>query len=251
MILPDKGKYPITQRFNDPCCRASYAQFGMSGHNGIDVGTPTGVPLYAPISGTAQVLNDPGGFGNYVKISNSKFASVVVAHLSKFSIANNTQVVEGQTQIGLSGASGNVTGPHYHFGVKPVGYNNSNGFYGAVDPTPYLTATPVAGGTAMFNADQVRFLASKAGINLTAAQVTESTKKPAYDVALNFILTLRNQKNAEYRALLTSAQAIADVLGITHDADHVDQKAVLDAVTALKNQGGGEYTPVGQLYVKK
>lgn len=96
-------------------------------------------------------------------------------------------------------------------------------------------------GMSSFSVDQIKVLATKAGINQTPAQLAEGATKPAYDVALNFILTLRNAKNAEYRALLTSAQLIADVVGVAHDADHVDQKAVLDAVKVLKaNSGSGD-----------
>lgn len=91
---------------------------------------------------------------------------------------------------------------------------------------------------ANFSVDQIKVLASKAGISQTAAQLAEGAKKDAYEVALNFILTLRNAKNAEYKALLTSAQAIADAVGVAHDADHVDQKAVLAAVNALKANPG-------------
>lgn len=175
MILPDKGKYPITQYFNDICCQASYAQFGMKGHNGIDVATPLGTPLYAPISGNAQVLSDPGGFGYYVKISNSQFASVVVAHLSRFSIGNRA-VTEGVTQIGFSGASGNVTGPHYHFGVKPVGYDNNNGFFGAVDPIPYLKTT--GGGDMPTEQDVKYYYSAYEGNTPSAADIAYYTTHP-------------------------------------------------------------------------
>lgn len=89
-----------------------------------------------------------------------------------------------------------------------------------------------------FSEDQIRNLATKAGINQTPAQIKDGATKPAYEVALNFILTLRNRKDAEYRALLTSAQAIADVVGVAHDADHVDQKAVLEATKKLKASAG-------------
>lgn len=112
---------------------------------------------------------------------------------------------------------------------------------------------------ANFSEDQIKVLATKAGITQTAAQLAEGAKKDAYEVALNFILTLRNRKDAEYRALLTSAQAIADVVGVAHDADHVDQNAVLTAIKALKDSSGGDDTSgyvkvvsAGQdLYVKE
>jgi hypothetical protein len=135
MRKPFNGDYTITQPFGvNP---ADYARFGMNGHNGIDYGLPSGTLVIAAISGTAQVLSDPPGFGNYVTVTNGQYKTIY-AHLDHATVTNGQQVTEGQ-QIGVSNNTGNSSGPHLHFGVKPVnGLNNNNGFFGAIDPQPIL-----------------------------------------------------------------------------------------------------------------
>lgn len=135
MRLPFNGNFRVTQLFGvNP---QDYAQFGMKGHNGIDYGLPTGTPVVAATAGTAYVLSDPPGFGDYVQVVGKDYKTIY-AHLQKATISNGQQVVEGQ-QIGVSDNTGNSSGPHLHFGVKPiVGLNNNNGFFGAIDPQPIL-----------------------------------------------------------------------------------------------------------------
>jgi hypothetical protein len=132
--LPFNGSYPVTQPFGvNP---ANYAQFGMKGHNGIDYGLPTGTPVVATIAGVAHVLSDPLGFGNYVTVTNGQYKTIY-AHLKNALVLNGQQVVTGQA-IGISNNTGNSSGPHLHFGVKPVNPDNNNGYFGAIDPQPLL-----------------------------------------------------------------------------------------------------------------
>lgn len=136
MRVPFNGNYGVTQGFNDACCRASYAKFGMSGHNGIDYGLPCGTPVVAPISGTISYFNDPGGYGNAVFIR-GEGVEVVLGHLSSVS-RKSGNVSEGE-QIGNSGTTGNSTGCHLHFGVRNYpSYDRNNGFYGYSNPQDYL-----------------------------------------------------------------------------------------------------------------
>jgi murein DD-endopeptidase MepM/ murein hydrolase activator NlpD len=53
-------------------------------------------------------------------------------HLSSVGVAVGQKVVPGQ-QIGLSGATGNVTGPHLHFEARTTSEYGSD-----VDPVAYL-----------------------------------------------------------------------------------------------------------------
>jgi Peptidase family M23 len=135
MRLPFHSSYPITQPFGvNP---ADYAKFGMAGHNGIDYGLPSGTPVLAATNGLAYVLYEAGGFGNYIQIVGPQYKTIY-AHLQKALVANGALVSEGQV-IGLSDNTGNSSGPHLHFGVKPIPQDNNNGYFGAIDPQPLIT----------------------------------------------------------------------------------------------------------------
>jgi hypothetical protein len=102
------------------------------------VGTTTSV--YAAQSGTVSATGwDPGGYGNYVVVSSS--ASVasetrtyqhLYAHLSRRDVAADDPVARGTTVLGLTGTTGNSTGPHLHFHVRldgnPVDLSPMAGF---------------------------------------------------------------------------------------------------------------------------
>lgn len=130
-LLYEGDDAPITQRFGvNP---ASYAKFGLKGHNGIDFGIPTGTKLYSCIDGTViEAQSDPTGYGNYIKIENNE-CGILYGHLKSFSVAVGETVKAGQV-IGISDNTGNSTGSHLHFGVFPKPRNKTNGYNGYIDP---------------------------------------------------------------------------------------------------------------------
>lgn len=133
MRLPFQGSYPVNQTFNDPCCRAVYQQaFGWSGHNGIDYDTPAWTPIVAAHSGMVYSGYEAGGYGNFVFITGE--VESVYGHLARVTKTSGF-VNEGEV-IGYSGNTGFSSGPHLHFGVRPVPYNRNNGFGGYIDPQP-------------------------------------------------------------------------------------------------------------------
>ena len=87
------------------------------GHAGIDLVCPTGTPVYAAYGGTAEKvgLNIVAGRTGYgVLIRNPDGERQYYGHLSKILVRVGQKVGQGE-QIALSGATGNVTGPHLHF----------------------------------------------------------------------------------------------------------------------------------------
>lgn len=135
MRYPFNGSYRITQHFGEN--PASYSQFGLKGHNGIDFGLPTGTEVIATHGGKViEATSDPTGYGNYIKIEDDKQGSLY-AHLQSFKVNVGDQVNEGQV-IGISDNTGNSTGPHLHFGYYLFPRDRSNGYSGYIDPLPYL-----------------------------------------------------------------------------------------------------------------
>ncbi|MDR9785777.1 MAG: M23 family metallopeptidase [Peptococcaceae bacterium MAG4] len=87
-------------------------------HNGIDIAAPEGAPVVSVSAGIAYVSYDPGGYGNLVVIKDGMY-EYYYAHLSAVSVASG-QTVRPGSQVGLVGSTGASTGPHLHFGIKPL-----------------------------------------------------------------------------------------------------------------------------------
>lgn len=117
-----------------------YAPMGLKGHNGLDWGLKEGTPIYASHNGrVTQVSTDEkAGLGVVITDSDKK---TIYWHMSKVIAVKNVLVDSGDI-IGLSGNTGFSTGPHLHFGYKPLINGNvedrDNGFDGAVDPSPFF-----------------------------------------------------------------------------------------------------------------
>ncbi|WP_380281482.1 peptidoglycan DD-metalloendopeptidase family protein [Kitasatospora purpeofusca] len=107
-------------------------------HTGADFVASTGTPLRAIANGTVVKAGNGGAYGNEVeiKLADGKYAQY--AHLSSIGVKIGQTVTVGQ-QIGLSGATGNVTGPHLHFEVRTGSEYGSD-----INPIAYLRAHGVA-----------------------------------------------------------------------------------------------------------
>ncbi len=87
-------------------------------HNGQDIAIATGTQIRAPMSG-AVLLADPDLFyeGGAVFLDMGRGLVSVTMHMSRVDVANGQVVAQGDP-LGLSGATGRVTGPHLHWGIK-------------------------------------------------------------------------------------------------------------------------------------
>jgi murein DD-endopeptidase MepM/ murein hydrolase activator NlpD len=101
----------------------------QSYHRGTDFRAKAGTPVYASNSGIVRLAKNLFYSGNLVIVDHGKSAFTNYAHLSKIQVVSGQHVARGD-QIGLSGATGRVSGPHLHWGVK------INGSY--VDPLQFL-----------------------------------------------------------------------------------------------------------------
>lgn len=135
---PFDGRYPLTQWFGEH--PEDYVDFGLRGHNGIDLALPQGIPVKAVDDGWAfQVQDDPQGFGHFVKLRHA-WGESICAHLSQFALQQGQQVAKGQV-IGYSGSTGNSTGPHLHLSIRVDPYDLKDGWLGYSDPLPWLPKT--------------------------------------------------------------------------------------------------------------
>jgi murein DD-endopeptidase MepM/ murein hydrolase activator NlpD len=93
------------------------------GHPGLDLATPPGSPVHAADTGLVVFAGWSGlGYGNVVLIDHGNGFQTLYAHLSQVSIYCGAKVEKGKL-VGLSGDTGNSSGPHLHFEVRvPGGY---------------------------------------------------------------------------------------------------------------------------------
>jgi murein DD-endopeptidase MepM/ murein hydrolase activator NlpD len=145
-LYPLPSPFPISQSFGaNP---GAYDRFKLKGHNGIDFAAPTGTPVLAAADGWVErAQSDPEGYGLYVQIRHPGECSPVIfvfrtvyGHLSRIDVHPETAVKAGQV-IGLSGSTGNSTGPHLHFEIRVIG-QSSNGYGGAVNPIGRIEGVP-------------------------------------------------------------------------------------------------------------
>jgi murein DD-endopeptidase MepM/ murein hydrolase activator NlpD len=97
-------------------------------HAGIDIGAPSGTPIYAANSGTVLV-GCGGGYGNCVMIDHGGGFVTLYAHQTSVFVSAGQQVSRGQN-IGTVGCTGSCTGPHLHFETRINGVPQ--------DPMQYL-----------------------------------------------------------------------------------------------------------------
>ncbi|MFF4029161.1 peptidoglycan DD-metalloendopeptidase family protein [Streptomyces sviceus] len=120
--------------------RVAGSMWSSGYHTGVDFVVPTGTPLKAVGAGTVVSAGWGGAYGNQVVIKLADGYYAQYAHLSQLSVSAGQTVTAGQ-QIGLSGATGNVTGPHLHFEIRTTPDYGSD-----VDPVAYLRSKGVAVG---------------------------------------------------------------------------------------------------------
>lgn len=93
---------------------------GIHGHNGVDLASYAGAPIYAAAAGEVIIARSGGwngGYGSYVVIKHSNGTQTLYAHLDAVHVSAGTRVGQGD-QIGTMGNTGKSTGVHLHFEVR-------------------------------------------------------------------------------------------------------------------------------------
>lgn len=87
------------------------------GHNGLDFGIVVGTPIKSTMGGKVISAGwNNQGYGNLVIVENGAYRTYY-AHLSSIPVSVGDNVKAGST-IGLSGNTGNSTGPHLHYEIR-------------------------------------------------------------------------------------------------------------------------------------
>jgi Peptidase family M23 len=103
-----------------------------SEHRGTDFPIKEGSPVMTSNSGTVVLARELFYEGNCVVLDHGQHFFTIYMHLSKIQVREGQKVRKRQP-LGLSGATGRVTGPHLHMGVRWEG--------SYVDPTKLLALT--------------------------------------------------------------------------------------------------------------
>jgi murein DD-endopeptidase MepM/ murein hydrolase activator NlpD len=122
-VLP-VGGYHLTARFNQAGGRWAH------NHTGLDFAAPIGTPIHSVMAGKVIFAAFAGAYGRQVQVRHADGTVTSYSHMSEFSVSVGDVLPVGG-QVGAIGVTGNTTGPHVHFEVRPHG--------GApIDPEPWL-----------------------------------------------------------------------------------------------------------------
>ena len=86
-------------------------------HNGIDLAVNVGTPVKSSTAGTVIQSGWNGGYGISVYVDCGDGMVIRYGHLSETSVEVGQTVAQGDL-LGLSGNTGNSTGPHLHFEMR-------------------------------------------------------------------------------------------------------------------------------------
>jgi len=89
-------------------------------HEGLDIATPIGQPVYAPSDGTVVFVGVEGGYGKMLVIDHGYGVKTRYGHLSEILVHLGDRVGRGD-KVALVGNTGRSTGPHLHYEVRVNG----------------------------------------------------------------------------------------------------------------------------------
>ena len=117
--------------------RASPGGIGSTNHKGIDIGgVGYTTEIHAAKAGTVIVSQYSRSYGNYVVVSHGSGNTTLYAHMSSRKVSVGQYVNQGDV-LGITGSTGNSTGPHLHFEITENGTR--------INPLKYLTGYGLAG----------------------------------------------------------------------------------------------------------
>ena len=86
-------------------------------HSGLDLRAASGTPVHSSGPGVVSLAQELYYSGNTVIVDHGGGLFTIYAHLSEIRVQEGDTAEAGDV-LGLSGATGRVTGPHLHWGAK-------------------------------------------------------------------------------------------------------------------------------------
>ncbi|MEU0411594.1 M23 family metallopeptidase [Streptomyces griseorubiginosus] len=123
---------PISGSYISTGYKSGGSLWSSGSHTGVDFHAASGTSVHAVGRGTVVEAGWGGSYGNNIVIRMADGTYTQYGHLSSIGVSVGQSVTPGQ-QIGLSGATGNVTGPHLHFEARTSPEYGSD-----IDPVSYL-----------------------------------------------------------------------------------------------------------------
>lgn len=125
--------------------RASPGGIGSTNHKGTDIGRVGYTSsVYAAKAGTVIVAQYSSSYGNYVVVAHGSGNTTLYAHMSSIKVSVGQSVAQGAV-LGITGSTGNSTGPHLHFEVTENGVRINPLNDGAEPKKGYLTGYTLSG----------------------------------------------------------------------------------------------------------
>ncbi|MFD8013463.1 M23 family metallopeptidase [Streptomyces sp. NPDC058955] len=130
--LPVAGSYVSTGY------KTGGSLWSSGSHSGVDFHAAYGSSVVSVGSGTVVEAGWGGAYGNNIVIRMNDGTYTQYGHLSSIGVYVGQSVEPGQ-QIGVSGSTGNSTGPHLHFEARTTAEYGSD-----INPVAYLRARGVS-----------------------------------------------------------------------------------------------------------
>lgn len=143
-LIGDDGAFPTGSGWSITTRFGAVDRLHANPHTGLDLGAPSGTPVYAIHGGKVSLVQLPGnvgtGYGNYVCIDHPDLqVASCYAHL----LTGSVQVRDGQSvrtgaRIASVGSTGRSTGPHLHFEIRSLFLAPNTLRYRYSCPAPYI-----------------------------------------------------------------------------------------------------------------
>lgn len=137
LAWPADKRWPVTSSYGmrvHPVLKESRL------HNGTDIATPIGAPIYSVHHGVVVRSGRDTVNGNWIKVAHGLGIESTYCHLEEVIALAGGRVARKQS-IGRAGATGRVTGPHLHYVLRIAGTTVDAELYGDA-PRQYQNGEP-------------------------------------------------------------------------------------------------------------